>query len=210
MALPPLDNTTRVYPKHPDGSYQLALADVVSLGHRITEDTKAKERYPQARVSLVFQSMECEPGTATRFVLSREFTYTANERGNLRQFLNPWLGPFKDDDHAKQVISTLDERVGENGLFSVVHAPAKDGSGKVFVNLSTAGKLVKGMQPFPVAGYTRAEYFAKWAAQYAADCAAFRAERQATAAQEGQNFKDFPAALATPAAGDHGADDLPF
>lgn len=211
MALPDMDNTKRVYPKHPDGSHQLALADVIFLGKRVTEDGKTKERYLQPRVALVLQSMECEPGTANRFTLSREFTYTDSDRGNLRQFLNPWLGPFKDDAHAKQVITTLDERVGENGLFSVVHESAKDGSGKVYVNVQTAGKLVKGMQPFRVAAYLRPEYFAKKMATYAADRTAFEAERQVTAAKEGQNFEDFPAALAQPAAGGGPvADDLPF
>ena len=215
MSLPDPDRQKRVYPKHPGGSYQLALADVIYLGFRITEDGKTKERYPQERVALVLQSMECEPGTANRFALAREFTFTASERGNLRQFLDPWLGPFTSDEHAKTVIKGLDGRVWENGLFSVVHAPARDGSGKVFVNVATAGKLVRGMEPFRVASYTRSDYWTKKIAQYATDHAAFLAEREATKGREVANAAKFPGAGGgldqRPAALDaEEPDDLPF
>lgn len=214
MALrPPKRSENKVWPKHPDGTWQLALADVIDLGTRITTNFQ-QQRVPQDRVALVWQSMECEPGTATRFELASEFTYSAHEKANLRKFLSPWLGPFTTDAEAEAAMMSLDSRLGQNVLATIVHNPSKTDASKVYVNVSAVGKLMKGMQPFLVAGYTRRDYWTKKIAEYAAAHAAWLAEQQQTAATEAANGERFPAAGGgldqRPAALDEPEDDLPF
>ena len=218
MALPkPQKTESKVWPKHPDGTHQLALADVIYLGHRITTTTvkdkvtgeKREESYPQERVALVWQSMECEPGTATRFELMNEFTWTASDRGNLWKFLGPWLGPFATKEAFEAIMEGLDGRVGENVVATIAHNPGKQDPSKVYVNVETVGKLMKGMQPFAVAGYVRKEHWTKKADGYKADHAAFLADRASRAdavKSPTQGMDEFPAAL------DDGAEDtdLPF
>lgn len=215
MALPsPKRSENKVWPKHPDGTWQLALADVIYLGFRVNTDEKTKKRYPQERAALIWQSMECEPGTATRFELASELTWTISDRGNLRKLLAPWLGPFPNDAAFEAVMRTLDSRIGENVLATITHNPSKTDASKVYVNVSAVGKLMKGMQPFLVAGYTRRDYWTKKIAEYAAAHAAWLAEQQQTAATEAANGERFPAAGGgldeRPAALDEPEDDLPF
>lgn len=214
MALrPPKRSENKVWPKHPDGTWQLALADVIDLGTRITTNFQ-QQRVPQDRVALVWQSMECEPGSATRFELASEFTYSAHEKANLRKFLAPWLGPFTTDAEAEAAMMSLDSRLGQNVLATITHNPSKTDASKVYVNVSAVGKLMKGMQPFLVAGYTRRDYWTKKIAEYAAAHAAWLAEQQQTAATEAANGERFPAAGGgldqRPAALDEPEDDLPF
>ncbi len=194
MALPkPQQHDSKVWPKHEPGTFQLALADVIYLGSRVTENFQ-KERVAQERVALVWQSMECEPGTATRFELANEFTYSAHEKANLRKFLAPWLGPFANDAAAEAAIVSLDSRIGENVLGTIAHNPGRKDPSKTYVNVETVGKLMRGQQPFLVAGYTRRDYWAKKIAQYATDYAAFLAEREATKGREAANAAKFPGA----------------
>lgn len=181
MSLPRPQTSDQARPKHPAGTFQVALADIVLLGKRITTDRKKGDRYPQERIVLLWQSLECLPDSSQRFDLATEFTWTLSERGNLRQFLAPWLGPFANDAVAEAALTGLDTQIGRNALATIVHNTARDGSGRVYVNIETIGPLMKGMPPFALAGYTRHPYWAKRTEQYAADYAAFLAGQQMAA-----------------------------
>lgn len=210
MALPkPTSNEKKDWPKHEPGMFQLALADVIYLGKRITENFTTHEKYPQERIALVWQSMECEPGTPKRFELATEFTYTLSDKGNLRKFLAPWLGPFATDADAEKAITGLDAKIGANVMATIVHNPGKRDPGKVFVNVATVGPLPKKMEPFAVATYTRNPFWQKKIDQYAADYAAFMAEQPKKEEAKAQSFADFPKGLEDGGATD-GEDELPF
>ena len=215
MALPkPQKNESKEWPKHEAGTFQLALADVIYLGHRVTKNFK-QETVAQERVALIWQSMECEPGTADRFELATEFTYSAHEKANLRKFLAPWIGPFANDAAAETAITSLDGRIGENVLATIAHNPGKQDPSKVYVNVETVGKLMKGMQPFAVAGYSRKEYWTKKIADYAAAYTAFLTDKGKAKEEAAVNAEKFPAAAQGldefPAAlEDDGDQSLPF
>lgn len=215
MALPkPQRNESKVWPKHEAGTFQLALADVIYLGHRVTTNFQ-KEEVAQERVALVWQSLECEPGTANRFELASEFTYSAHEKANLRKFLSPWLGPFASDAEAEAAIVSLDSRLGQNVLATITHNPSKTDPNKVYVNVTTVGKLMKNMVPFAVATYTRRDYWTKKIAEYQTAHAAWLAKQADGKAREAANADAFPAAAGGlddfPAAlEDDGGDSLPF
>lgn len=216
MALPkPQKNESKEWPKHEAGTFQLALADVIYLGHRVTKNFK-QETVAQERVALIWQSMECEPGTADRFELATEFTYSAHEKANLRKFLAPWIGPFANDAAAEAAITSLDGRIGENVLATIAHNPGKQDPSKVYVNVETVGKLMKGMQPFAVASYTRKDYWTKKIADYAAAYTAFLTDKGKAKEEAAVNAEKFPGAAPGldefPAALDAGNDEdpLPF
>lgn len=206
MPLPTPESKTKVWPRHPAGSYQIVLADVIYLGKRIKEWNK--ERFPQERLATVWQSLEIEPGTeARRFELAAEFTYSAHEKAKLRAFLNRWIGPFQNDEEAKQAVINLDSRIGHNAIGTVTQSPARDGSGKVFVSVEAVAPLMKGMVPQAVVGYERRKYWTDKIAKYAADYQMWLADQDKEQAAQEERLEDFPAALQ----GD-GADssDLPF
>lgn len=205
MPLPaPQSADKKQFPKHPEGSAQIVLADVFYLGHRIIKEFGTDHEKPQERAVLIFQSAELDP-SGKRFELAQEFTWSSHEKANLRKFLAPWIGPFASDTIAKQVLMSLDSQIGLNGIANIVHNPSKTDPDKVYVNIASVGKPMKGMQPIQVEGYTRNEYWEKKRAQYAADVQAW--EQKKLAAQAGYNaatakekveagdFSDFPAAL---------------
>lgn len=203
--LPRPEPTGTPRPKHPAGTHQIALADLVLLGKKIATDRKSGNRYPQERIALIFQSMECLPDSAERFTLSEEFTWTFAEKGNLWKFLAPWLGPWPTAAAAEAALTGLDSQIGRNALATIAHNAARDGSGKVFVNIQTVGPLMKDMKPFAVAGYTRSPYWAKRTEQYAADYAAFLAQQRTTPSKAAElAYDDVPPALVEP------EPDLPF
>lgn len=200
MALPkPQTRDKKVWPKHPAGTHQFALADVIVLGRRpkvYQGKTKIEER-----IALVVQSRKTEPESGQRFLLSAEFTYSTFEGSNLYKFLKPWLGPFPNEAAAEAVITTLDERIGTNLLGTVEHSLARDGSGTVFVNLVSAAPLMEDQVPFAVAEYKRSDYWAKKTARYAEEYAAYLASppKEAANAEKfpgaAQGLDEFPAAL---------------
>lgn len=207
MALPrPEQKESKQYPKHPAGAYQLILADVIYLGHRIHEWKKVRK--PQERVALIWQSLELHPDKPERFELANEFTYSVFDRASLRAFLEGWLGAFKSEAEAEAALVSLDTRIGENVIGTVVHKPSADGT-KTYVNVKGVSPLMKGMQKQEIVAYTRQKFWAEKIEKYQADYALWTAEQDVEAAKGAERFQDVPAALQAGQAEDDD-DSLPF
>lgn len=192
MALPTPTKSTKEFPRHPAGSYQLILADVIYLGHRTTE-WKGTEK-AQERVALVWQSLEIEPDANARFELANEFTYSVSPKANLRGFLEGWLGAFPNDDAATAALVGLDGKIGANVIGAIIHVPSQDGT-KTYVNIKSVAPLMKGMQPQQIAGYTRRDYWGKRITEYADAYTAFLAKQAAQKEATATALEDFPKAL---------------
>ena len=164
------------WPKHPAGSYILVLADVIHLGHRVTE-WKGK-RKKQERVTLIWQSARTEPETGKRFELATEFTYSTYETAALRPFLEGWLGTdcLETESIAEETLRHLPDRIGQCGIASIVHKAVED---RVYVNIKSMAPLMDGMKPIKIEDYHRNPYWDKRKTQYATDTAAFDAEEAA-------------------------------
>ena len=204
MALPkPAPRDTKVWPKHPAGSFQLLLADVIYLGPRVTEWKGTRKA--QERVAFIWQSLELEPEAHKRFELATEFTYSVYDRATLRGFLETWLGAFGSEAEAEAALTSIDKRVGENVIGTIVHKKSEDGK-KVYVNVTAVSPLMKGMQPQSVVGYDRNKFWTEKTAKYHADYHLWLAEQQQEEAAEAERFSEVPAALQ-----DVGSEqDLPF
>lgn len=184
----PEQKSTKVWPKHPAGTHQLALADVIYLGRRVSEWKGV--RRAQERVALIWQSQEFEPGTPQRFELASEFTYSVYETAALRAFLNRWIGPFDNEAAAEAALVSLDKRIGDNVTGTITHEKSKDGT-KTYVNVDAVSPPMKGMTSFPVVGYERRLYWTDKTAKYATDYAMFLAEQKKEASAQAQRTDEF-------------------
>jgi len=190
MSLPaPSKGEKKVWPKHPAGSHVVVLADAIHLGFRVTNFSGNEKK--QERVVLIWQSGKIEPDSpdGRRFELATEFTYSSYENGNLRPFLESWLGvTFADEAEVEKVMQGLPERVGTSGIASIVHKAKDD---KVYVNIKSLAPLMEGQEGLKVVGYTRNPYWAKKIEEYKKQAAEYDAKR----AKPVQSIEEFPAAL---------------
>lgn len=76
------------------------------------------------------------------YLLTKKFTRSMHEKGNLRKFLSVWRGePFTDDQAAKFDISTL---LAAPALCSVSHDTRK--ADRTYANIDTAMRMPKGFK----------------------------------------------------------------
>lgn len=77
-----------------------------------------------------------------RFI-SKEFTLSMNEKGNLRKFLNSWRGvPFTEEEAKAFDVTKL---LGKPVMLSITTKTSK--TGKQYNDILSASALMKGMQP---------------------------------------------------------------
>lgn len=149
-------NSRPLLPPVEPGSYFAVCIGVVDLGEQ-ENNYNGKTRYSdQVRFIFELPDVLCEiDGEKKPRQLSRDFTQTHAQTGNLRQFLGAWYGKnFSDDDMAEW---DSDEVLGKPAMLAVVLSA----NGK-YANISSASALPKGV-PVPVA---QSEYltfdFAHW------------------------------------------------
>lgn len=127
----------------PEGQHQAVLCDVVEL-HDVPTPFG-----PKNKVRLVFQLDEKMPD-GRPYLASRSFGATLNERGTLRPFLEAWRGKKFTTDELRSF--DLEALIGVNAIIQILH---EQKNGKTYDNIQTAMKLMKGMTPIAVEGYTR-------------------------------------------------------
>lgn len=77
------------------------------------------------------------------YSISKEFTMSLNEKGNLRPFLNSWRGrSFTEDELKGFDILAI---VGAPCMLNIIHKKSKDGS-KTYVEIATITPLMKGTE----------------------------------------------------------------
>lgn len=77
----------------------------------------------------------------------KKFTASLSEKAELRKTLQAWRGSAFTGDELKGF--QLDSILSACCQIAIVHEPAKDGSGKVYANISSIMPLPRGMAPFP-------------------------------------------------------------
>lgn len=124
-----------------EGSIQGVLAEVVDLG--LLQVEWAGEKKIQHKCQLIFEITEEKEASETheRLTVSRRFTASLDERGNLRKFLEGWRGRAFTPDEAKSF--ELDTLVGINAILSLSHNTKGD---KTYCNIASAARLLTGME----------------------------------------------------------------
>jgi hypothetical protein len=133
----------------PDGLHQAVLVDVVDLGEKPTEWG------PKHKLRLVW---ELDPSTAgtlengQRFTVSKQYTASIHEKGNLRKDLKGWFGRDLNAEEMKKF--DLERLIGRP--CSLFVEQAENHEGKVFANVKIVSK--PGKTPVGASGdYTRVQ-----------------------------------------------------
>ena len=132
------DTPKKEYPVAPEGLHQAICCDVVDRGMvTVTYDGVSREVH-QIEIRWL---LDPELDAVERFMVSRRYTNSLNEKAKLRSHLQAWRGKnFTPEELQKFDLETL---VGVNCQVQIVHALKKDG-GK-WANVSAVVPLGNGM-----------------------------------------------------------------
>ena len=121
----------------PDGPHPAVCVDVVDLG--IVETSWQGQQRSTHKCRLVFE-IEETMDDGRRFTVNRQFTASLNEKASLRKFLESWRGrPFTKEELAG---FDTEQLIGAPAVIQVVHAERE---GKVYANIDSVMKLMRGM-----------------------------------------------------------------
>lgn len=131
------------YTPHPEGQFRAVCVDVVEQHNVPTEFG------PKNKVRLVFQTEELladgRPALA-----SASFNASLNEKSRLRPFLEAWRG--RKFTPAELKAFDLEALLGAGAVLQIQHT---EKGGKVYDNITSVMRLMKGMEPVEPKGYTR-------------------------------------------------------
>jgi hypothetical protein len=186
---------------HPAGQFAAVCGDIIDLGKK-WEQFPGKPGKATHKLVILFRTGEVNPDTGKPFEMRQEFTASMFDKGNLRPFIEAWLGrAFESDDAAWDALDKLDKLEGRSAFLSIVHEKAKT-SDRVFAKINAVMPLPKGMAKPELPAYTRDEWWAKQRAAYAEELA----KHAPAAPVKVDSYEDFEHA---PEALDNDAD-LPF
>jgi len=139
---------TAKYEKAPAGLQQAVCVDVVDLGMVKSE----KFGNEQHKIKIVWQLKEISDESNKRFLISRRFTLSLNEKSALRPFLESWRGlPFSVDDLTGGF--DVEKLVGVNCFLQIFHTD--DGK---YANVVNVMPCPKGEELIEASNYTRSIY----------------------------------------------------
>lgn len=130
----------------PAGTYVARCYSVVHLGH-VTQKYLGEEKV----VDLVRFTWEL-PTELKCFsadkgeqpcAISKEMTFSLNEKSNLRAMLNAWRGKALTEDEAKAF--DLAKLIGAPCMLNIIHQPSKSNPEKVYERIAAVMPMMKGM-----------------------------------------------------------------
>lgn len=78
------------------------------------------------------------------FTVSKDFTFSSNEKSSLRQFIEGWRGKKYTTPELRELGGLpISKLIGQSAIVSITHTPNDDGG--VWVNIGTISRLMKGM-----------------------------------------------------------------
>lgn len=151
---------------HSEGQFAMVCVDVINLGVNV-ETFPGQEPREVAKVALVFASGERHDDKSLRLVTS-EMTLSANEKANLRKFLEAWRGKTYSNADAEAGLP-LAKLYGQAALISIEHVLTR--KGRKFAKIASVAPLPKPMDNPAFRGmlmeYQRPKFFTDRKAQYA-------------------------------------------
>jgi len=127
----------------PAGNHVARLYEIIHIGTIPTEWKGEQKMTDKIRLNfeLCNEKKEFKEGEGEKpFSISREFTYSWGTKGNLRPFVEGFIGTKLHDDEAYNF--NLEDLLGDACLLNVVHTE-KDGN--TYSNIQGASPLPKGM-----------------------------------------------------------------
>lgn len=114
------------YPLPPEGLHKAVCVDVVDLGEL---DTKFGSKH---KLSIIFE-LEDEDEEGRRFIVGKRYTWSLNEKSNLRKDLERWLGKKYRSEELLAGID-LEEFLGLNATIFIAH---NQGEERTYANIET-------------------------------------------------------------------------
>lgn len=154
-------NKTADFAKPSEGAVQCACVDIINLGFH-PNVYMGEDKGMVHKCAIVWQLDENNPDTpggAGRFIAHKEFTFSMNEKANLRKFLGLWRGKSYTDQEAELGVP-LHKLVGVNGVMQIEHKQSKTNPDRTYVNIISITPLMKGTEKMQAVGYTRPKYLA--------------------------------------------------
>ena len=125
---------------HSEGQFPCLCVDVVNLGVNV-EQFPGQEAREVAKVALVFASGERQADESLTLVTT-EMTLSANEKANLRKFLESWRGKSYTPEQAEAGLP-INKLYGQSALVSIEHVLTR--KGRKFAKIVSIGPLPKAM-----------------------------------------------------------------
>ena len=128
---------------HSEGQFPMLCVDVVNLGVKVEQYAEQEPR-EVPKVGLVFASGERQKEHADELTLViTEMTLSANEKANLRKFVEAWRGKSYTAEQAQAGIPVT-KLYGQLALVSIEHVTTK--RGHKFAKIVSIGPLPKSME----------------------------------------------------------------
>jgi hypothetical protein len=185
--------------------------DIINLGERL-EDFPGKPKRVSQKVAFVFRTGK-KNAEGELFELSKEYTFSKSEKGNLRKDLGAWRGePITDAE--VEAGMPLKAFLNKPAQLSISSKTARNGN--AYSNITGIAPLMPMLLPHvpKLPDYTRAEYWQKRKQEYADGVAEFKRQsavqaHSAPAAQLPSPVTDQQAVDRMKAAEDAQQNDLP-
>lgn len=164
------------YAAHPEGQFAAFCVDVVNLGTNV-EQFPGQEPREVAKVALVFATGERQEDESLTFITT-EMTISANEKANLRKFMESWRGKSYSAEEADAGLP-VSKMYGKPALLTIEHVVTR--KGRKFAKISSIVPLPKTM-PAPngnlLQEYERPKFLTDRKAAYAEALRKHRGEQQ--------------------------------
>lgn len=139
MLLLPKETAGGNFELPPAGNHLAVLWRIVDLG---TQKVEYKDETKFQRKIVLSWEIHCESRMedGRPYTFSKRYTYSSNEKSNLRKDLEAWRGvPFKQEDFESFDLAKL---IGKPCLLNILHADRGNG---VYADMASISTLIKGM-----------------------------------------------------------------
>ena len=132
----------------PAGMYVARCYGLIQIGRYMEYSQFLKKDVYENKIRITWElptlTKEFKEGEGEKpYSISKEFTMSLNEKGNLRPFLNSWRGrSFTEDELKGFDILAI---VGAPCMLNIIHKKSKDGA-KAYEEIATITPLMKGVE----------------------------------------------------------------
>ena len=127
------------------GTFVARCVSMIEIGTITTEIKGIEKRMKKVSITweLPTELHVFDPDKGEQpFVVSKEYTLSMNSQSNLRHDLESWRGKKYEEAEAEKVDIT--KLLGQPCQISIIHEPSKKDASKIYANVSSVTKLMKG------------------------------------------------------------------
>jgi hypothetical protein len=140
---PPVGGKGKEFSKPDEGQHKFRLRGIMDLGTIKDPNYNTRKREVKLMFELVETSMPDEGEFKGKpYELSKKYTFSMNEKANMRKFFDSWRGKKMTDEEAEKF--DLVKWLKFGGSCIVEHTEDKKGKGKFYASINNVMPLAKG------------------------------------------------------------------